>query len=375
MNCNSNSATIYKEAVGREGSWARPCDGCCTVPSVVYCPADSAYLCASCDVRIHTANRVASRHERVRLSEAYDHAPAPAVLECRTDAAALCAAYEAQTHYANLLAGMHQCVPVASHPPAAIPAASLLPEAAVTTTILGCKEEEASWLLLSKNSANHYCSGNSSSNGTYFGEVHEYFDLAGYTSYYDSQMNNNNRAQYRMQEQQHLQQMQKEYAEKDGSECLVPSQSATASKPQQSCCALVEAGKNVYTDSINRSISFSSTTEAGIVPENTVLDHMAHSSMLPPAGASGCLSGPPLQMPLQFSSMDREAKVLRYREKKKTRTFRKTTRYATRKLYAEARPRIKGRFAKRSAAEIEVDRMFSDGPPCDDTSYSTVPWF
>nr|ADA67904.1 CONSTANS [Lolium arundinaceum] len=376
MNSNSN-CTIFKEAVGREGSWATPCDGCCGVPSVVYCHADSAYLCASCDVRIHTANRVASRHERVRLSEAYKHEPA--VLECRPGTAASCAAYEAQVHYANLLAGMHQCVPVMLHPVTAIPPAPLLAETAVTTTILGCKEEEASWLLLSKNSANHNCSGNSSSSSTYFGEVDEYFDLVGYNSYYDSYMNNN-REQYVMQEQQHLQQMQKEYAEKEGSECVVPSQFATASKPQQSGYALVgaeqsasmTAGVSVYTDSVNNSISFSSM-EGGIVPDNTVVD-LPHSIIPTPAGASSLHSGPPLQMPLHSSSMDREARVLRYKEKKKTRTFEKTTRYATRKAYAEARPRIKGRFAKISEAEMEVDQMFS-AAALSDSSYSTVPWF
>jgi hypothetical protein len=207
---------------------------------------------------------VASRHERVCLSQAYEHGPA--LLQCRTDAVASIAAYEAQAHYANLLARMHQCVPVVSHPSTAIPAASFLAEAAATTTILGCKEEEASWLLLSRNSANHNCSGNNSSSSTYFGEVDEYFDLVGYNSYYDSHMNNS-RAQYVMQEQQHLQQMRKDYEDKEGSECVVPSQSATVSKMQQSGYTLLgaeqatsmTAGVSAYTGSMNNSVSSSIT--------------------------------------------------------------------------------------------------------------------
>lgn len=43
--------------------------------------------------------------------------------------------------------------------------------------------------------------------------------------------------------------------------------------------------------------------------------------------------------------LDRRARVLRYREKRKRRTFEKTIRYQSRKAYAEVRPRIKGRFA------------------------------
>ncbi|XP_020585243.1 transcription factor GHD7-like [Phalaenopsis equestris] len=45
-------------------------------------------------------------------------------------------------------------------------------------------------------------------------------------------------------------------------------------------------------------------------------------------------------------SLDREAKVLRYKEKRKKRRYEKQIRYASRKAYAEMRPRIKGRFAK-----------------------------
>ena len=45
-------------------------------------------------------------------------------------------------------------------------------------------------------------------------------------------------------------------------------------------------------------------------------------------------------------SMEREAKIMRYKEKRKKRRYEKQVRYASRKAYAEMRPRIKGRFAK-----------------------------
>ncbi len=49
--------------------------------------------------------------------------------------------------------------------------------------------------------------------------------------------------------------------------------------------------------------------------------------------------------PAPDAPLDRRARVLRYREKRKRRTFEKTIRYQSRKAYAEVRPRIKGRFA------------------------------
>nr|AEP02803.1 heading day 1 [Oryza rufipogon] len=389
---------------GGEGSgcpWARPCDGCRAAPSVVYCRADAAYLCASCDARVHAANRVASRHERVRVCEACERAPA--ALACRADAAALCVACDVQVHSANPLARRHQRVPVAPLPAITIPATSVLAEAVVATaTVLGDKDEEVdSWLLLSKdsdddddnnnnnnnnndNDNNDNNNSNNSNNGMYFGEVDEYFDLVGYNSYYDNRIENNQDQQYGMHEQQEQQQqqqeMQKEFAEKEGSECVVPSQITMLSEQQHSGYGVVgadqaasmTAGVSAYTDSISNSISFSSM-EAGIVPDSTVID-MPNSRILTPAGAINLFSGPSLQMSLHFSSMDREARVLRYREKKKARKFEKTIRYETRKAYAEARPRIKGRFAKRSDVQIEVDQMFSTAA-LSDGSYGTVPWF
>lgn len=72
----------------------------------------------------------------------------------------------------------------------------------------------------------------------------------------------------------------------------------------------------------------------------------------------GELNGTPnSQQPTQLTGIDREARVMRYREKRKNRKFEKTIRYASRKAYAEKRPRIKGRFAKRTeSAESDVDR-------------------
>ncbi|CAA6666806.1 unnamed protein product [Spirodela intermedia] len=46
----------------------------------------------------------------------------------------------------------------------------------------------------------------------------------------------------------------------------------------------------------------------------------------------------------------REARVLRYREKKKRRQFGKQIRYESRKACAETRPRVRGRFARAAAA-------------------------
>ncbi|CAN8304192.1 unnamed protein product [Cochlearia groenlandica] len=49
---------------------ARPCDSCVKRRARWYCAADDAFLCQSCDGLVHCANPLARRHERVRLNTA-----------------------------------------------------------------------------------------------------------------------------------------------------------------------------------------------------------------------------------------------------------------------------------------------------------------
>lgn len=88
----------------------KPCDVCHANSAVVYCQADAAYLCVGCDGKVHGANKLASRHERVWMCEVCELAPA--VVTCKADAAALCVACDTDIHSANPLAQRHERVPV-----------------------------------------------------------------------------------------------------------------------------------------------------------------------------------------------------------------------------------------------------------------------
>ncbi|MCL7025883.1 hypothetical protein MKW94_010819 [Papaver nudicaule] len=56
----------------------------------------------------------------------------------------------------------------------------------------------------------------------------------------------------------------------------------------------------------------------------------------------------------------REARVSRYREKRRTRLFSKKIRYEVRKLNAEKRPRMKGRFVKRTSSSFLANSVGTD---------------
>lgn len=81
------------------------------------------------------------------------------------------------------------------------------------------------------------------------------------------------------------------------------------------------------------SIAFTYSSVCDSVPN---LDHYIPHSLIPvdPSSRSIALA-------------ERREKVQRFREKKKNRQFKKLIRYASRKRYAEVRPRIKGRFARK----------------------------
>ncbi|KAG6528994.1 hypothetical protein ZIOFF_011186 [Zingiber officinale] len=339
---------------GRGG--ARGCDACRTEPSAVYCRADAAFLCGGCDARVHTANRVASRHERVWVCEACT--VAPAALACRADDAALCAACDAEVHSANPLARRHHRVPILPLPLAGTPYLTSTEEEHRHHVL---EDEAESWLLINTK--------NCDTPAALFGvdQVDEYLDLVGYNNNACNEIHNQEHQLHHhlsegvvpsplclqtVKEHQELQQQQQQEEgyglelEYEVSNCIVGF-SCTDNSLGHSSSFDVAILKS------HSQVSFASM-DASIVPDTTKTE-----------GSIRLLPCSPLpQMAPQFP-MYREAKVLKYREKRKARKFEKIIRYASRKAYAEMRPRIKGRFVKRPDAEHKP----SDG------SYSIVPSF
>ncbi|KAL1532369.1 zinc finger protein CONSTANS-LIKE 4-like [Salvia divinorum] len=323
-------------------SWsltAKLCDSCKAESAAVFCRADSAFLCCACDADIHAANKLASRHGRVWICEVCEQAPAS--FTCKADAAALCAACDADIHSANPLARRHERVPISPFYDAA--AASKSPPSAATEE---CSEEEAeaaSWLLPDPNSKPEEES-RSPEYMSLFTDMDPYLDL-------DLKCK-----PHHIADSEH-----KHYSAADG---VVPVQNKAEYGSGHYVPGPVVDGFPTYemdypdpkpfmynftSQSISQSVS-SSSMEVGVVPE-----HEHHGA----ADASESVAA------VAVLGMDREARVLRYREKRKNRRFEKTIRYASRKAYAETRPRIKGRFAKRSESLLAADA----------SAYGVVPSF
>uniref|UniRef100_A0A2P2LLZ6 B-box zinc finger protein 19-like n=1 Tax=Rhizophora mucronata TaxID=61149 RepID=A0A2P2LLZ6_RHIMU len=72
------------------------CDVCEKAAAILFCAADEAALCRSCDEKVHLCNKLASRHVRVGLADPSDVPRcdicenAPAFFYCEVDGSSLC---------------------------------------------------------------------------------------------------------------------------------------------------------------------------------------------------------------------------------------------------------------------------------------------
>ncbi|XP_038681782.1 B-box zinc finger protein 19-like [Tripterygium wilfordii] len=80
------------------------CDACQSAAAVVFCAADEAALCRSCDDKVHLCNKLASRHVRVALAAPSDIPRcdicenAPAFFYCEIDGTSLCLQCDMAVH-------------------------------------------------------------------------------------------------------------------------------------------------------------------------------------------------------------------------------------------------------------------------------------
>lgn len=91
------------------------CNVCEAAEANVLCCADEAALCWSCDEKVHAANKLASRHQRVPLSTSSSNMPKCDICQetvgyffCLEDRALLCRKCDLAIHTANTFVSGHQ---------------------------------------------------------------------------------------------------------------------------------------------------------------------------------------------------------------------------------------------------------------------------
>ncbi|KAL2472726.1 B-box zinc finger protein 22 [Forsythia ovata] len=91
------------------------CSACEVAEANVLCCADEAALCWACDQKVHAANKLASKHQRVPLSISSSQMPKCDICQetfgyffCLEDRALLCRKCDVSIHTANSLVSAHQ---------------------------------------------------------------------------------------------------------------------------------------------------------------------------------------------------------------------------------------------------------------------------
>jgi hypothetical protein len=78
----------------------RPCDYCGNSNAVIYCRADSAKLCFSCDREVHSTNQLFSKHTRSLICDSCDDSPA--TILCSTESSVFCQNCDWENHNLSL---------------------------------------------------------------------------------------------------------------------------------------------------------------------------------------------------------------------------------------------------------------------------------
>ncbi|KAD0507640.1 hypothetical protein E3N88_44145 [Mikania micrantha] len=360
------------------------CDYCREARSMVYCRSDEAYLCLSCDRNVHSANALSKRHSRTLVCDKCNSQPA--FVRCVDESLSLCQNCDWEIHNgSNSASGSHsrQTINCYSGCPSAAELSSIwsfmsdLP-AVVDSTC----EEEMGLMSIADNKNGQVLSvpiGNNGlqnviqrpdlkdsstfeTSGTKGGEqimnvgVYDDFNMDEVDlsiEKYEVLFGVGSNDPENLFAQDGIDSL---FCTKDTSVAESICQGRYAAKESstghgkgvQPACSNAASGdslRSCKTEPNARygrqlsNISFSSLTG-----ESNAGDYQD-------CGASAVfLRGePPWCTPTHdsiTSSGIRNDAVLRYKEKKKTRKFEKTVRYATRKARADVRKRVKGRFVK-----------------------------
>ncbi|KAL9242252.1 hypothetical protein vseg_016271 [Gypsophila vaccaria] len=338
------------------GLSARPCDVCHIASALLYCRADATFLCGPCDLKVHTASHhhhqgmMMARHERVWMCEVCEQAPA--AVTCKADAAVLCVSCDHDIHSANPLARRHERVPVVPFFDSAADAAARSSAAAPIPKAGGDDCDAEAWLIPNPNSNFVYHESYLINCGNQnLGKISQ-------TQNYDSLCFAISDSVVPSQSKEHFNFSNKSNRVFDSSFEIDFTQPAKHNNKNYNYDNNYDYNYNDKDDKQQMFSSFDfsahqhsvSSSEIGVVPDENTNSPSENSQTIGNSVAGGGATAAAARGD-QAPALDRVARVLRYREKRKNRKFEKTIRYASRKAYAETRPRIKGRFAKRTGKD------------------------
>ncbi|XP_020275076.1 zinc finger protein CONSTANS-LIKE 13-like [Asparagus officinalis] len=346
------------------------CDFCSNSKAILYCRADDARLCLSCDRHVHQANSVCSRHPRALLCNSCSSAPSS--IFCSSDGLVLCSNCDFEAHSRDGLSAHHGRRPVEAFSgcPSAVELVSVLGFGGNQEIIKKKKEneEEDDYLLGEEGGfkwempevvrlddlivpVSDSCCGfqaigvpplpkdrNLACGKNKEEILHQLRELINS----ESPLGNDHEELYPESEFKSLLQLNNVEQQQDNLHIDVNEVATFTETPNFEACQLQwnnndwqEATDPVLYPYSEQSEKFPDVTTS--IPDGAVNFHQIHGENLSPLTPKRAL---------ELLCPDRDSVISRYKEKRKMRRYDKLIRYESRKARADSRVRIKGRFAK-----------------------------
>nr|GMD18547.1 zinc finger protein CONSTANS-LIKE 13 [Ipomoea batatas] len=367
----------------QEAAEDRRCDFCGSATAVLYCRADSASLCLGCDREVHATNPLFTKHTRSLLCDACD--ASPATIFCCNHAAVFCQNCDWESH-TPCLSPPHVRRPLEGF--------SGCPSVAELLAVFGFQDVGKKALLQD----DHYGGAGAGDDDD---GISDYlvWDTPAVVSLDELIAPSDSKPNFQAMGVPPLPKNRNAACGQHKEEILA--QLRKMSKLEPDICADqeefepvvgIQAMENELNDFFGeKNYGFKQNMESTLVPYSettgfqwyndvgefadqgfgpTLLQGFNETTCLVPdkdsdvGDSSGAANNhnegqsnhsshtetfqvpPPIVAPRELNSRERETAISRYKEKKKTRRYEKQIRYESRKVRAETRIRIKGRFAK-----------------------------
>lgn len=369
----------------------RLCDYCNESTALLYCRADSAKLCISCDREVHSTNQLFSKHIRSLLCDACDASPAS--IFCETERSVFCQNCDWESHSLS-----SSCV----HNRRPIEGFNGFPSVSDFVGILGFEDlggKKDKKDLFFNDESNELVSSGFDGSGLEDGYLDlSFWETPAVDSIDDLIVSGDSGSNLQALGVPPLPKNRNAVCGKHKEEVLRQLRELAGLEPDTNCenvdkelinVSRPSAGENVQTrdlctccepdarqvplDSFEENIFswLSDTAEAGdqkYLPSTLRRSNLEEGPVVPdkqsnidgsvsyangsregetqyPVPTGMLTAGPKVKLH-EINSQERDSALSRYKEKKKTRRYDKHVRYETRKARAESRTRIKGRFAK-----------------------------
>lgn len=316
----------------------RICDYCESSVALVYCKADSAKLCLACDNQVHVTNQLFSKHFRSLLCDSCDDSPSSVF--CDTESSVLCQNCDWQHH--TSASSLHSRRPLEGF--------SGCPSVTELLALVGLDDLTDKALFLP------HPGGGSEQTPPQIVSLNDLVASDGSSHNYRAMdvppLPKNRHATCGRHKEEMIRQL-RELSRSEPS-CLKYETLDNDAELDTTGFLFLEPGNDLFSSTFESQVSglkwfedqqedyYPYSDDNNVNQRGCCTQQQESSPVMVPVSTSTTTT----RLTHEINSLERNSALSRYKAKKKSRRYEKHIRYESRKVRAETRTRIRGRFAK-----------------------------